>query len=108
MNWPDVCRSPRRRDRERWLVINADRRRGGELGKPFMETEDDEEWTGWIDWSALGSGSSDAAYCSRSSTSTVGRNRGVQGRTGGRNRGVRGPRDVTDAYLVGGLLYWGG
>jgi hypothetical protein len=24
--------------------------------------EDDEEWTGWIDWSALGGGSSDAAW----------------------------------------------
>ena len=63
MIWPDVCRSPRRRDRERWSSTQT----AGELGKPFMETEDDEEWTGWIDWSALGSGSSDAAYCSRSS-----------------------------------------
>ena len=29
----------------------------GELGKPFTETEDDEEWVGWVDWGALGGGS---------------------------------------------------
>ena len=29
----------------------------GELGKAFTETEDDEEWVGWVDWDALGGGS---------------------------------------------------
>ena len=29
----------------------------GELGKPFTETEDDEEWVGWVDWGTLGGGS---------------------------------------------------
>ena len=33
----------------------------GELGKPFTQTEDDEEWKEWIDWGALGGGSGDAA-----------------------------------------------
>ena len=33
----------------------------GELGKPFTETEDDEEWAGWVNWDALGGGSSDVA-----------------------------------------------
>ena len=33
----------------------------GELGAPFTETEDDEEWLGWVDWGALGGGSGDAA-----------------------------------------------
>ncbi len=25
----------------------------GELGVPFTQTEDDEEWTGWVDWAAV-------------------------------------------------------
>ena len=41
------------------LCVNA--RRGQELGKPFTQTDDDEEWTGWIDWGALGGGSGDVA-----------------------------------------------
>ena len=32
----------------------------GELGTPFMETEDDEGGVGWIDWGARGSGSGSA------------------------------------------------
>ena len=32
----------------------------GKLGKAFTETEDDEEWMGWVDWGALGGGSGDA------------------------------------------------
>ena len=32
----------------------------GELGKPFTEAEDDEEWVGWVDWGALGGGSGSA------------------------------------------------
>ena len=35
--------------------------RAGELGKPFTQTEDDEEWKEWIDWGALGGGSGGAA-----------------------------------------------
>jgi hypothetical protein len=41
--------------------VGGEDQEAGELGKPFTETEDDEVWTGWIDWSALGGGSSDAA-----------------------------------------------
>jgi hypothetical protein len=33
----------------------------GELGKPFTQSEDDEEWVGWVDWDALGGGSGDTA-----------------------------------------------
>ena len=33
----------------------------GELGKPFMQSEDAKEWVGWVDWDALGGGSGDAA-----------------------------------------------
>ena len=32
-------------------------KQAGELGKPFTETEDDEEWVGWVNWGALGGGS---------------------------------------------------
>ena len=28
-------------------------KQAGELGKPFTETEDDEEWVGWIDWDSV-------------------------------------------------------
>ena len=33
----------------------------GQLGKPFTETEDDEEWVDWVNWDALGGGSGDVA-----------------------------------------------
>ena len=33
----------------------------GKLGKPFTQSEDDEEWVGWVDWDALGGGSGDTA-----------------------------------------------
>ena len=32
----------------------------GALGAPFTETQDEEEWVGWVDWGALGGGSGDA------------------------------------------------
>ena len=30
---------------------------GGNTSAQFTETEDDEEWVGWVDWGALGGGS---------------------------------------------------
>ena len=41
--------------------VAAEDEAAGELGAPFTETEDDEEWLGWVDWGALGGGSGDAA-----------------------------------------------
>ena len=41
--------------------VGAEDKEAGGLDEPFTETEDDEEWTGWIDWGALGGGSGDAA-----------------------------------------------
>ena len=41
--------------------VSVEDEEAGELGKPFTETEDDEEWTAWIDWGALGGGSSGTA-----------------------------------------------
>ena len=40
----------------------AEDKEAGELDKPFTETqtEDDEEWMGWVDWGALGGGSGSA------------------------------------------------
>ena len=37
--------------------VGAEDKEAGELGKPFTEMEDEEEWVGWIDWGALGGGS---------------------------------------------------
>ena len=39
--------------------VGAEDKEAGELGKPFTQTEDDEEWTGWIYWGVLGGGSGD-------------------------------------------------
>jgi hypothetical protein len=41
--------------------VGSEDKEAGELGKPFTQTEDDEEWKEWIDWSLLGGGSGDAA-----------------------------------------------
>ena len=41
--------------------VGAEDPKAGNLGTPFMQTEDDEEWTGWVDWGALGGGSDDVA-----------------------------------------------
>ena len=40
--------------------VGGEDKEAGELGKPFTETEDDEEWVGWVDWDALGGGSGSA------------------------------------------------
>ena len=41
------------------MVGEADKRKEDEAKKE--ETEDDEEWVGWVDWDALGGGSGDTA-----------------------------------------------
>ena len=41
--------------------VGVEDKDAGELGKPFTQTEDDEEWKEWIDWGALGGGSGGAA-----------------------------------------------
>ena len=38
--------------------VGAEDKEAGELGKPFTETEADEKWVGWVNWDALGDGSS--------------------------------------------------
>ena len=37
--------------------VGSEDEQAGELGKPFTQAEDEEEWAGWVNWDALGGAS---------------------------------------------------
>ena len=37
--------------------VGSEDEQAGELGKPFTQAEDEEEWVGWVNWDALGGAS---------------------------------------------------